>query len=120
MGGFRRLDPRRLRLDALQVIGDSREYCTIYRRNPGGGAENKVDEFWGRISNVGRQTTGLEQVFPPGTATEELWVLRAPPQAITLKHDDEVRTNSGDDRRWRIMLVRAVEHGQVCILSNIQ
>lgn len=120
MGCFFRLDPRRLRYDVAQIVGDSRFYCTVYRRAPGGSAEEQVGRFWARISNIGRQTTGLEQVFVSGSVTGAMWTMRVPTGAIALQHDDEIRTDGADDTRWRVVHVRAVIDGQVCILSNIQ
>lgn len=119
MGSFSRLDPRRLRLDTTGIVGDSRQYCTVYRREPGASAEAKIGTFWGRISNIGRQTTGLEQVFTAGSVTGAMWVLRVPSGVVELQHDDEIRTN-GEDTRWRVVHTRQVRDGQMCILSNIQ
>lgn len=120
MVAFSRLDPRRLRHDVVQIVGDSRNYCTVYRRAPGGSSEAKIARFWARISNIGRQTTGLEQMFVAGNVTGAFWVMRVPPGIVTLQHDDEIRTDGTDDTRWRIVHVRPVIFGQVCILSNIQ
>lgn len=117
MGRFSLLDPRRLSQDVIRLVSDSRDYCIVYRRDPGETAESKVGEFWGRIANIGRQTTGLESWIVPGEATGTLWVLRTPPGAIGLQHNDEIRTNS---TRWRVLHVRSVIFGQVAILSNIQ
>lgn len=120
MGAFFRLDPRRLRADVAQIIGDSRHYCTAYRRAPGGSAEAKIACFWARISNIGRQTTGLEQMFVAGNVTGAFWIMRVPAGVVPLQHDDEIRTDGTDDTRWRIVHVRPVTDGQACILSNIQ
>lgn len=117
MGRFSLLDPRRLAADVARILGDSREYCTVYRREPGESAESEVGQMWARISNIGRQTTGREQFLVSGTVTGDLWVLHAPPNAISLQHDDEIRT---DGTRWRIISVRPEESGQVCVLSTIQ
>ena len=117
MGGFSKLHPQRLALDTAVIVGDSRDFCIVYRREPGASEESEVGRFWGRISNIGRQTTGLEQHLVGGNVTSDLWVLHAPPVALTLQHDDEIRT---DGTRWRITSVRPEESGQICILSTIQ
>lgn len=117
MGRFRRLDPRRLALDTLTIVGDLRQWCNVYRRAPGENQESWKGSFWGRISNIGRQTTGLESQLIPGNVTGTLWVLRVPPGALTLKHDDEIRTN-GD--RWRVVNTRTITDGQMCILSTLE
>lgn len=120
MAAFFRLDPRRLRHDVAQIVGDSREHCTVYRRAPGGSEEAKIATFWARIANIGRQTTGLEQSFVAGNVTGAMWAMRVPAGVVQLQHDDEIRTNGTDDTRWRIIHVRTVSDGQACILSNIQ
>jgi len=118
VGTFHRLDPKRLAVDQLCIVGDRREYCTVYRR----GAEQ--GSFWGRIANIGRQTTGLEQWRPAGEFTGMHWVLHAPPNALTLKHNDEIRTSaeldSGTTTRWRVIHRRDLANGQLAILKNIQ
>lgn len=117
MGGFFRLDPRRLAQDVHRLVGDSREHCTLYRRATGAGAETKIGVFWARVANIGRQTTGLEQSLAPSNVTGSLWVLLAPPGAPTLLHRDEIRSNS---TRWRIVHVRQMPRGQIGVLENIQ
>lgn len=117
MGAFHLLDPRRLSRDLDRILGDSREYCTVYRRGLGESVESEVGRFWGRIANIGRQTTGLESWMVPGEATGTVWVLRTPAIAIALQHNDEIRSNS---TRWRVVHVREMPFGQMAILSNIQ
>lgn len=118
MGGFRLLDPRRLEVDARRILADSRQWCTVYRRESGGSAEAVICRFWGRISNIGRQTTGLERALKAANVTGTLWVLHVPPGIAALKHDDEIRTD--DDARWRVVLFRSLPGGQVAVLSTLQ
>lgn len=118
MGGFRLLDPKRLEVDAHLIIGDSRIWCTVYRRGAGETDDTVIGAFWGRISNIGRQTTGLEAVLKAAKVTGALWVLRVPPEAPDLLHDDEIWTE--DDIRWRVVLNRKGPGGQVAIISNLQ
>lgn len=118
MAGFHHLDPRRLELDARRILADSRQWCTIYRRGAGETADTKIGQFWGRIFNIGRQTTGLERALQAARVTGALWVLHAPPNAPALKHDDEIRT--GNDTRWRVVFNRSLPGGQVAIISNLQ
>ena len=110
MGEFRLIRAARLALDAARVIGDSRRLCTVYRNN------TEQGQFWARVANIGRQTTGLERYRIPSNVTGSLWVLFAPPGAPQLQHEDEIRTNG---TRWRVIHVRRV-YGQIAILSNIQ
>ena len=117
MGGFHRIDPKRLELDARCIIGDSRHWCTVYRRGAGETAETCIGTFWGRISNIGRQTTGLETVLRATKVTGALWVLHSPPEAPNLQHDDEIWT---DRARWRVLFTRPEPGGQMAIISNLQ
>lgn len=118
MAGFHLIDPRRLELDARRIIADSRRWCTIYHRGAGESADTVSGQFWGRISNIGRQTTGLERVLQAARITGALWVLHAPPGAVTLQHGDEIRTE--DDVRWRVVVTRSLPGGQVAVISNLQ
>ena len=119
MGGFCLLDSRRLDLDRHRIISDWREHCVVYRHDAGSTEEVLVGDFWGRIANIGRQTTGLEQTLVSGNVTGDLWVLHAPPEAVIILHDDEIRTDR-PRRRWRVVHTRQVPNGQISILSNIQ
>ena len=118
MGGFRLLDPKRLEFDARLIIGDSRHWCTVYRRGAGETDDTFIGAFWGRIANIGRQTTGLEAVLRAAKVTGALWVLRTPSETPDLLHDDEIWTE--DDARWRVVLNRKEPGGQVAIISNLQ
>lgn len=118
MAGFHLIDRRRLELDAQRIIGDSRRFCTVYRRGAGESADTVQGSFWGRISNIGRQTTGLERALQAANVTGALWVLHAPPGAVTLRHGDEIR--SEDDVRWRVVITRSLPGGQVAVISNLQ
>lgn len=120
MGSFFKLDPRRLRRDSQVLIGDSREYCMVYRRAVGADAEAQVGQFWARLSNADRQTTRLEQTLAGGNVTGTLWILRVSLGAIPLRHDDEIRTDGVNDARWRVVHVRPLVDGQLCILSHIE
>jgi hypothetical protein len=118
MAGFHLLDPRRLELDARRIVGDSRQWCTVYRRGAGETVDTFIGSFWGRISNIGHQTTGLERALQAARVTGALWVLRAPPEAPAMIHGDEIRTEDGT--RWRVVLNRSLPGGQVAIISNLQ
>lgn len=110
MGEFRLIRTARLAVDAHRLLGDSRCLCTLYR------GDVEQAQFWGRISNIGRQTTGLERQRLPSNVTGSLSVLKVPPGAPQLQHEDEIRTNG---TRWRIIHVRRI-YGQIAIVSNIQ
>lgn len=118
MVGFRLLDPKRLEADARAIIADSRHWCTVYRREAGETGDTLQGAFWGRISNIGRQTTGLEAVLKSTRVTGALWVLHAPPEAVKMKHEDEIWTDDG--ARWRVVLIRDEPGGQVAVISNLQ
>jgi len=118
MVGFRLLDPKRLEADARTIIGDSRHWCEVYRRGPAETTDTFIGAFWGRISNIGRQTTGLEAVLKAARVTGALWVLHAPPDAPDLQHEDVIWTD--DDGRWRVVLNRPEPGGQVAVISNLQ
>ncbi len=118
MGTFYKLDARRLAQDTLTIVSDRRDLCVIYRRAAGQSGETKIGVFWARIANLGRSSTGLESyVKASGTETEAVWVMRTTPEAPTLQHDDEIRT---DADRWRVIHVRAIADGQLAMLTNIQ
>ena len=110
MGEFRLIRAARLAVDAARIVGDSRRLCTVYRDNVEQG------QFWARVANIGRQRTGLERYRIPSNVTRSLWILRAPPGAPELQHEDEIRTNG---IRWRVVHVRRI-YGQIVIVSNIQ
>lgn len=118
MVGFHLLDPKRLEVDARAIIADSRHWCQVYRRGAGEANDTFVGAFWGRISNIGRQTTGLEAVLKAARVTGALWVLHAPPDAPALQHEDEIWTDDG--ARWRVVLNRSEPGGQVAVISNLQ
>lgn len=118
VGISRLIDPKRLEVDARTIIGDARFWCAVYRREAGETSETFIGAFWGRISNIGRQTTGLEAVLKAHRVTGALWVLHAPPEAPALKHEDEIWTDDG--ARWRVVLNRKEPGGQVAVISNLQ
>lgn len=118
MGAFRLLDPKRLEADARTIIADSRHWCEAYRREPGAADDTFLGAFWGRISKIGRQTTGLEAALKTARVTGALWVLHAPPDAPDLEHEDEIWTDDG--ARWRVVLNRSEPGGQVAVISNLQ
>jgi hypothetical protein len=118
MGAFHLIDPRRLELDARCILGDSRRWCTVYRREAGGSEETVVGRFWGRVSKIGRQTTGLEKALAASNVTGTLWVLHVPPEGPAIQHDDEVRTD--DSTRWRVLLNRSLPGGQIAVISKLE
>lgn len=117
MGRYTHLHPTRLALDAHLVIKDERSTCVVKRKAEDLGTEDTIWTFWARISNIGRQTTGLEGSLVTGETTGTMWVLRIPPNIPILKHEDEVWV---DDERYRIVHLRPLTHGQIAILSNLQ
>lgn len=104
-------------IDAVLTISDLRHWCEIYRKEVGQPTEVRIGAFWGRIANMGRQTTGLETVQVSGDVTGTLWVLRIPPRTLTLHHEDQVQVGA---TRYRVIQIRPVTFGQIAILSSVQ